>query len=358
MLVKVVFVMNFVVGGIILTGFWSSMESGRLTIDGWQEMAAANFLVGCLALIVEEWLCRKRRSQPNGRTLLLRSALMHTVYVALAFELNIAMIRLRGVHLVHGFTYGPHLTAVLQSFRALAFTLPSAIVITVPAGLLVGLANGLLLRARDDDATPGLRRSAQVLIVLAILLMAVASYQWVHGWRVMARTLAAAQRALHELPVPPHTVLVYREYKGCIPCRDARTAAVYATDLSPEEVCEAYRSHLSRPRWRPSLDGCRRRCASGEVESAQFHLRQPPVCASQGAAAILTASRSSRKGPYFMGLSHDGERKAIPRAKATGATFSSIEILWIENKATHDRLCPPDASGGCKASNSWFFPNR
>ena len=276
--VRVVFIMNFVVGWVVLATVWSSIDAGRLETDGWQEMAVATFLVGCSALMFEEWLCRKRPLRLKTRAFLLRSALLHAVYMALAFELNRMMTLLHGVYLMHGFAHGSLITAVLRWLQALVFTLPFSMAFTAPAGVLVGLANGLLLRAREADASASSRRLAQILVGLVILLVTVAGLQLVHGWRVKVRTLAAAQRALHELPMPPRTALVYREYKGCIPCRDARVTAVYATDLSPEEVCEAYRSHLSRPGWDPSPDGCQGRHVSGGVESARFHVGATRSC--------------------------------------------------------------------------------
>jgi hypothetical protein len=357
MVTRLIFVVNFVVGAVMVAAAWNQLDAGRVAIDGWGDMAAGAVVAGCVALALEEWRARRRPSWARQSTpyLLVRSSLVHVLYFVLAVELSRAIIYLHAAYPTQGFGLDPLLTATLRLVRSPLVTFPYALAATVPPALLVGLGNGLLLAARERNAPARVRRPAQAIIVLALLVLTLAGAQWLHAWRVKTRSLDAVRRVLRDLPVPSGSTLVYREYEGCIPCRDARATVLYATDLSPEEVCDAYWRRFSGPEWKTGSDGCRLSYGAGSVDSAQISASFFPSRYSPGVGVTLTAYASRRTGPHPTGLSSYGEG-AIAEARAAGATFYSVGVVWIEDRAAHDRRCPANGVGVCSASNTWFLP--
>jgi hypothetical protein len=355
MLARCVFVGNFLVGAVMVAVAWNHLDAGRLAIDGWADMAAGAILSGCVALAIEVWRGRRRPSWARQSTpfLLIRSSLVHVLYLVLAVELSRAIISMHAAYPTDGLGFGPLTAMLLRLLRSPLVSFPSALAATVPPALLIGLANGLLLAAGERQVSARVRHSAKVVTALALLVLPLAGAQWAHAWQVKTRSLDAVRRVLRDLPVPADSTLVYREYEGCIPCRDARATVLYATDLSPEEVCDAYWRRFTGPEWKTGSEGCRLGYAAGGVDSATLEASFFPSRFSPGVGVTLTAYASRRPGPHATGLSSYGEG-AIAEARAAGATFYSIAVLWIADRDAHEQRCPADGVRACSASNTWF----
>ena len=67
--------------------------------------------------------------------------------------------------------------------------------------------------------------------------------------RVKSQTFGHLQQTFNNIPVLAEAKLIHRRYYGCTKCQFAGAMALYATNLSPEDVRIFYRNYLQNPEW-------------------------------------------------------------------------------------------------------------
>ncbi len=309
-------------------------DSGELSWDGWHYMVPAGLLIGCLAMIIEEWLYRYRGLWPKNPTLfLIRSIVLHTVYITLAIAVG---------HTFLGHQFSSRSLTEASEWLWISKAFPFLLVLTAPIGLLLGVANALLLRMRDHNTPRLFHRSAVILAVLASLVLAPP----VESWWIKTRTLSRVRQSLNHLPTPPGSKRVHTEYRGCILCLESEATVVYATDLSPREVCDFYQVHVPPGLYVPRDEACRP-YGSGFYRFRAWRSGSNSDPHEEGFVLDIHESTSDTE---LGNLSDYGRKEVFPQARRAGRTIYSLWVWYREDGSLSvSRKCP------CDSRVTWFL---
>ena len=140
--------------------FGSATGSSKVN---WRLWVPAGLLVGSLALLVEKGLYRFAGTWPTSWPLyLVRAVVLGTIYVALVVDIGF------------NFSYRSIATISLPDVWPLFRDFWLLLVMSVPFGLLLGVAQTVLLRPRDPDTLA----AAVGLGMLALLVVALSVREW------------------------------------------------------------------------------------------------------------------------------------------------------------------------------------
>jgi hypothetical protein len=130
-----------VISGIAFACFLNWYDTGQLTSDGWQYMLVWGFLLGGIALIIEERLFIKYKFWPKNLFLfVLRLIVLCTFYIALGFALS--SMSVTATEMVN--SSSP--SSMIQSLLVVPLFLVSYLLMILPFGVVAGAINGIMLR--------------------------------------------------------------------------------------------------------------------------------------------------------------------------------------------------------------------
>lgn len=182
------------------------------------------------------------------------------------------------------------------------------------------------------------------------------------------KLLEYPSQLLFRLPAPEGAQLFYREYDACIPGKIAEATALYATDLSKEEICKHYDTldwealvNLPHILTLPSYkkEGCHIG-VGGEIHRTGITWIFPEGNKRYLQVDIEMEESTSAKTSHFysMRLGGHGNKRAKKIAMAAGKRLFVIKILdWKIKDIVHAAITP-DANGesACAmAGNSLFL---
>lgn len=290
--------------------------------EGWLYMLPAAFLVGVLALIVEEGLYRVWGMWPKPLpTFVVRCCVFHMIYLGLAIDVAMTF---QGFH--SGLPLAGQVVAFLTAIVVFAM-------LAWPVGLVLGVVNASLLRTRARNPWGW----AVVLSVLALIVFATPF----NSWRTKARMLGWLERSLNEIPSPPGSARVYTEYRGCVQCATAEATAVYVADLSPREVCEFYRVRVPQKFWVQKEFACVTR------DPGSYFLRAErfPSGDDRSTEGLDVIIAESPRIPSMGRMSESGRAESIRRAESTGKKTKYSFGVWYHEDGTPAEgwkcPCPP-----------------
>jgi hypothetical protein len=296
--------------------------------EGWFYMLPAGLVVGGLALFLDARVIRLHWPWPTSWwRFLARSVGLHTIYLALAVGLA------TWVQLV--FTskasWAVALVGVLFLFL-LSGPLPALalVFLTSPIGIVLGVVNAFVLRARAGHALG----SAVLVGLVAIPVF------WlpISAWHTRVRTFGWIERSLTELSAPPGSMRVYAEYKGCAQCATAGVTVLCVSDLPPREICEFYRARIpERLVIRKDAD-----CTTTSSGAYALYASRTRSGVDASAEGIGLSIDESVREPTIV-MSEAGRAEALRRARATGKrTIYALGVSYQEDErlTEQSRRCP------------------
>jgi hypothetical protein len=135
------FIGNIAVGTVVFNSFLNWYDTGQFSYDGWYIVAAGGIFFGCLALILEAWLYRRYKFWPQNLFLFFSRIIVFSVlYIALSFAVS------SGVgYTIRELLAGKGLLVSLQMLLIIPLVAAFYSIMIVPFGMVVGIANGILL---------------------------------------------------------------------------------------------------------------------------------------------------------------------------------------------------------------------
>ena len=207
-----------------------------------------------------------------------------------------------------------------------------AVFLVSPMGVVLGVVNAFLLRARA--------RAGHVLgsaVLIGLLAIPVFSPP-VDAWQTRVRTFGWIERSLNELSMPPGSMRVYAEYKSCAQCATAGVTVLYVSDLSPREICEFYRARIPERLVIWKAADCTT-TSSGAYALYASRTRSGVDASAEGIG--LSIDESVREPTIVM--SEAGRAEALRRARATGKkTIYGLGVSYQEDErlTEQSRRCP------------------
>ncbi len=139
------FVLNIVLGSVAFRLFLDWYDTGRIMTDGLYAAGITGILVGCLALVFEVWACRAFTLRFQNLFLFFtRLIVLSVLYIDASFALGLFFTGL-AYGLGEGGGSSPMPQALLI-FPLLLFIMLFYLLMIIPFGIVVGLANGLVVR--------------------------------------------------------------------------------------------------------------------------------------------------------------------------------------------------------------------
>jgi hypothetical protein len=142
-----------------------------------------------------------------------------------------------------------------------------------------------------------------------------------------------------DVPVPQQAILVHQHYEGCNLCRNSGMMALYATDLSPEEVQSFYRNYLQNSAWKYDGEWV---SATGDqwVVVGKWPFPEQDLQILEFTVIINQSANLSLQGMPI--------RQAFEKAITLGETVYDVEIAYVQDRAVKERTCPPEIGGICE----------
>ena len=193
------------------------------------------------------------------------------------------------------------------------------------------------------------QRKFWFLLAFIEVLVAGATLAWIFLRQPIGKAQAFEhlQQSFNDIPVYTEAKLIYQRYYGCTKCRYGGMMALYATDVSPAEVCAFYWNFILNSEWdyMGGLKGDNKVCQWGL--SAKKHFTNS---LQEESFNVLTAESENTSELWY--TPHEATRKAI----SIGKTVYIVSIFYTQNKEVLRSECPPSVLGICE-KDWWEIDN-